>query len=125
MCAGTAFAETPDETAARIKWFTDARFGMFIHFIFKVRPVCRKAIRKRKQTVVFKQQPEMIPIPHNTLAQLFLLCRCLPGKCLDFHPPGDHFLPVGVQILDALLLGGEKPGFIAGETAHSSAVSLF
>ena len=32
MCAGTAFAETPDETAARIKWFTDARFGMFIHF---------------------------------------------------------------------------------------------
>ena len=26
------FAETPDETAARIKWFTDARFGMFIHF---------------------------------------------------------------------------------------------
>ena len=27
-----AFAETEAETAARLKWFTDARFGMFIHF---------------------------------------------------------------------------------------------
>ena len=27
-----SFAETEAETAARIKWFTDARFGMFVHF---------------------------------------------------------------------------------------------
>ena len=32
MCVGTALAETQEETAARIKWFTDARFGMFVHF---------------------------------------------------------------------------------------------
>ena len=30
--SSSAFAETEAETAARLKWFTDARFGMFIHF---------------------------------------------------------------------------------------------
>jgi len=28
----TGFAETDAEREARLKWFTDARFGMFIHF---------------------------------------------------------------------------------------------
>ena len=30
--SSSAFAETEAEQAARLKWFTDARFGMFIHF---------------------------------------------------------------------------------------------
>ena len=32
LAATPALAETEAETAARLKWFTDARFGMFIHF---------------------------------------------------------------------------------------------
>ena len=32
LSAAFAFAETEAEQAARLKWFTDARFGMFIHF---------------------------------------------------------------------------------------------
>ena len=32
LSAVATFAETEAEQAARLKWFTDARFGMFIHF---------------------------------------------------------------------------------------------
>ena len=32
LSAAFAVAETAAEQAARLKWFTDARFGMFIHF---------------------------------------------------------------------------------------------
>ena len=32
LAPSCALAETEAETAARLKWFTDARFGMFIHF---------------------------------------------------------------------------------------------
>ena len=32
MVSLAGLSETEAEQAARLKWFTDARFGMFIHF---------------------------------------------------------------------------------------------
>lgn len=49
MACGPVFAESDAEKAARMKWWSDARFGMFIHFGLYAMPAKGEWVRQRQR----------------------------------------------------------------------------
>ena len=52
VLCGATLAETDAEKAQRMKWWTDARFGMFIHFGLYAMPARGEWVRQRARIPV-------------------------------------------------------------------------